>query len=123
MSAVTLVEIADLVAGRMGVAVAAMRGFRKGRATDADIRWAQAARAVVVILAHRHTQASLTQMAHFFGLAPSGARVRFGEMIDCQKGWLAGNPEIAAAVDDVEQQIDALHERRISVRDRKSVQA
>lgn len=125
MSAVTLSEIADLTAARLRVPVAAMRGLSRGRASDAEIARVRTARNVVIVLARRHTQASFPTIASFFGLALHGStRHRLREVVSgAEPGWLSADAELHAAVEEIEQQIDALHERRLALRDRREVRA
>ena len=122
MSAVTLSEIADLVAGKLKVPVAFMRGLTKGRASDAEVaRWRRA-RNVVVVLARRHTQVSYATIASFFGLSPTAHRLDEA-VAGADPGWISDDPELHWAVEEIEQQIDALHERRMAMRDRREVRA
>lgn len=117
MSAVTLVEIADMVAAQLRVPVADMRELRKGRTSDAETEHARRARNVVLALARRHTQVSLRAMAAFFHLSATTVD-RVAEVAKDPDRWLAGSAETRRAVEIIEQQIDALHERRLATRDR-----
>lgn len=123
MSAVTLQEIADLVAAALKVPVSAMRGLKKGSAASEHIARARTARNVVIVLARRHTQLNFVVIAGFFGLAVHGTlRDRLAEIVDtAEPGWLSDDPCLHGSVEEVEQQIDALHDRRIAERDRKVV--
>ncbi|MGE0022494.1 MAG: hypothetical protein AB7S70_02560 [Hyphomicrobium sp.] len=122
MSAVTLQEIADLVAERLRVPLAEMRGVGRDPGRNAETRRVRDARDVVVILAWRHTGARMTQIIVFFGLSTcSPTYRRLSDVIERAEGWLNGNPDLAHAVEEIEQQIDALHERRLALRDRKVV--
>jgi chromosomal replication initiation ATPase DnaA len=117
MSAVTLQEIADLVAGRLKVPVAAMRGLRRGPGVG-DEASARTARNVVVVLARRHTTQSYPQIADFFALVQgTSTNDRLRDVVATEARWTAG--ELSGAVEDVERQIDALHEKRMNERDRK----
>lgn len=123
MSAVTLQEIADLVAGRLGVSVSQMRGLMRGRSSDDGVARRRMARNIVVLLARRHTQASYPVLAGFFHMVSNRmACDRMSEMVrTAEPGWLSADPELHWAVEEIEQQIDALHERRMTARDRKAV--
>jgi hypothetical protein len=125
MSAVTLQEIADLVADRLRVPVASMRGLARGKPSDATVAGARLARNVVIVLARRHTQATFAGLAAFFDMALHGSiKGRLSEIVTtAEPGWLSGDPELHWAVEEIEQQIDALHERRLALRDRNEVRA
>lgn len=120
MSAVTLQEIADLVAGKLGVPVALMRGLSKGNPADAAIARARIARNVVIVLARRHTLASYPTLGAFFTMAVSSSLTqRLGEVVEtAEPGWLTDDPVLHWQVEEIEQAIDALHERRMAARDR-----
>jgi hypothetical protein len=116
MSAVTLLEIAEFVAAKFSVPLADMRELRKGRTSDAETERARRARNVVIALAKRHTKVSLRAMAAFFHLSLATVD-RVAAVANEPDRWLAGDAETRSAVEIVEQQIDALHERRLALRD------
>jgi len=119
MSAVTLQEIAELVALKRKVTIADMRGIAKRRMSEFDKARAMAARDVAIILAWRHTQSRLGRLGDFFAFAEGGSRnIRINEIIERGSTWIAGDPPLAADVEAIEQ-IDALHDRRMRERDRK----
>lgn len=116
MSAVTLQEIADLVAARLKMPVASMRGLR---GNSAETRSAMRARLVVVVLARRHTLSTYPTLAAFFNLAPGNRNDdRMRDAVRTEEAWRGADPELDWAIEDIEQQIDALHERRMTTRDR-----
>jgi hypothetical protein len=118
MSAVTLNEIADLAAARLKVPVAAMRGINRGHPVGVAEDRARRARNVVIVLARRHTQASFRELLAFFTLQTSGSAIdRMRLLVSREAEWRGDDGELDAAIEEIERQIDALHERRMAQRD------
>ena len=75
---------------------------------------------IAIILAWRHTQSRIGTIGQFFDFAEGGSRnQRINEIIESATMWFAGDPQVACDVEAIEQQIDALHDRRMRERDRK----
>lgn len=123
MSAVTLQEIADLVAAKLAVPLAHMRGIASNRQlSEAHKERARAARNVAIVLAWRHTATRLSAVGRFFDMAGGGNLMQqLNTIIETASLRIGGDAALASAVEEIEQAIDALHERRMAMRDRKAV--
>ncbi len=124
MSAVTVQEIADLVAIRLKVPVAAMRGINRGHPLGVAEDRARWARNAVIVLARRHTQTTWRDLLGYFALqSGTTATDRFRALLAREQEWRRDDGELDRAIEDVERQIDALHEKRMAERDRLAVRA
>lgn len=123
MSAVTLQEIGEFVASRLRVSVSLMQsGVKRGRFADDEQTRLRDARNIVLVLACRHTQASRASIVAYLGIKPGGGMWdRIADVIEFEADWRAADRAVNAAIEDIEQQIDALHERRMAERDRNIV--
>jgi hypothetical protein len=112
MSAVTLPEIAVLVAQEMGVSLAKVRqpAGPKIRQTPEQRRFA-VARNVILVLALKHTTTTWPELARYFNQASTaGFKYRGVVTVQESRTWITG--KLAREVERVEEQIDALHESR-----------